>query len=163
MDFPKPEIVNYPVTVQYIDIYYAIWGNNIAGLKEYSTGKKPICVEGGQVKVPRGIIKLQKYLFVTDDIIFVNGIPSFISINRKIIFTLVNHLTDSKSNTVFKSLKKIYIYYTKPGLRIITLHGDGEFAPLQALIHNMTGRPLVNLESASERVPDINRKIQVAK
>ena len=119
------------MTVQYIDISYEIWDKNIVDLKGNTTVKKQIHVVGNLVKVPREIIKLHKDVFVTADIIFVNGIPFFILLSRNIIFTMVNHLTDSKSNTLFKSPKWIYMYYIKRGFIITTLHVDGEFVKLQ--------------------------------
>ena len=39
------------------------------------------------------------------DILFVNGIPFFISFSRNIIFAVANHLTDRKYNTIFKAFK----------------------------------------------------------
>ena len=49
------------------------------------------------------------------------------------------------------------MYYLKYGLQLKTLHVDGEFAPLQALIQEMPGGTRVNLESASELFPDRER------
>ena len=42
----------------------------------------------------------------------------------------------------------------------MTVHADGEFAPLQALIHDMPGGPMVNLASANEHVPEIERRLK---
>ena len=36
----------------------------------------------------------------------------------------------------------------------MTVHADGEFAPLQALIHDMPGGPMVNLASAQSTISD---------
>ena len=51
------------------------------------------------------------------------------------------------------------MYYMNRGFRITTLHMDGEFSLLHALIHEMPGGPIVNLASASEHVTDIERQI----
>ena len=67
----------------------------------------------------------------------------------------MSHLDDIKAITLFKSFKEMYMYYLKRGFQITTLHVDGEFAALQALIHKVPDWPRVNLESASENVPDI--------
>ena len=42
------------------------------------------------------------------------------------------------------------MYYLKHGFKIITLHVNGEFEPLQALIQAMPWSPRVNLASASK-------------
>ena len=73
--FQINKIIYYAVTVQYIDISYEIWDKNIVDLKGNTTVKKQIHVVGDLVKVPRELIKLHKDVFVTADIIFVNGIP----------------------------------------------------------------------------------------
>ena len=78
---------------------------------------------------------------MTADILFVNVILIFISISFKIIFTAVNHLPYSKSNTIFKAFNEIYMYYIKRGFLITIPRVDIEFVPLQALIHNMPGVP----------------------
>ena len=64
------------------------------------------------------------------DMLFVNGIPFFITISRKIIFTAGNHIDKRKVETIFKAFKEIYSYYMKCGLLITTLHANGAFAPL---------------------------------
>ena len=55
------------------------------------------------------------------------------------------------------------MYDLKHGFQITTLHVDGEFAPLQALIKEIPGGVRVNLESASEHVTDIYRRILSSK
>ena len=47
------------------------------------------------------------------------------------------------------------MYYFKSGFPITTLHVDGEFAQLQALIHDIPGGERFNLASASEHVTEI--------
>jgi hypothetical protein len=43
------------------------------------------------------------------------------------------------------------------------VHADGDFAPLKTLIKAMPGGPMVNLASANENVPKIERRIRVVK
>ena len=47
------------------------------------------------------------------------------------------------------------MYYLKRGFQITTLHVNGNFAPLQALIQEIPGWDRFNLASASENVPEI--------
>ena len=47
------------------------------------------------------------------------------------------------------------MYYLKLGFQTTTIHVDGEFVPLQALIQEMPGVHRFNLASASEHVPEI--------
>jgi hypothetical protein len=91
------------------------------------------------------------------DIFFVNKIPFFLC------FTAVNHLADRTVKTIFKAYEEIHKFYLNRGFHITTLLVDGVFAPLQVLIQSMTGGPRVNLTSASEHIPEIERRIRVVK
>ena len=106
---------------------------------------------------------LHKEVYLTVDIFFVNTIPFFLSLSRKISFTAVNHLANRKVPNVFKAFKEIYVYYMQRGFRITTVSADGEFAPLKSLIEMLPGGPRVNLTSANEHVPEIERRIRVVK
>ena len=52
--------------------------------------------------------------------------------------------------------------YIKCGFITKTLHVDGEFLPLQSLIHGIPRSPQVNLASDNEHVPEIMRRILVS-
>ena len=76
-------------------------------LKGEPTRNKPIHVVGDIVIIPKELIKIHKDIFMTEDIFFINGIPLFIFMSSNIIFTVVRHLSDRKSNTIFKAFKEI--------------------------------------------------------
>ena len=68
------------------------------------------------------------------DILFVNTIPFFLTLNRKFCFTMVHHIVDRRVKTIYTTFNEVCIYYRKWEFRIINLHTDGEFAPLHAMI-----------------------------
>jgi hypothetical protein len=111
------------------------------------------------VKVPMEIMKLHKEVFLTTDIFFVNKIPFFLTLSRKICFTAVNHLADRTVPHIFKAFKEMYQYYLQRGFHIKTKHADGQFAPLKSLIESLPGGPMVNLASANEHLPEIEQRI----
>jgi hypothetical protein len=100
---------------------------------------------------------------MTADIFFVNKIPFFLTLSRKISFTAVNHLADRTTKTIYQAYEEIHKFYLNRGFHITTLHVDNEFAPLQVMIQSMPGGPRVNLTSANEHVPEIERRIRVVK
>ena len=63
------------MTVQDIDISHAIWGKIIVDLKGKINKKKNIYVAGDIVKIPKELVKLHKEIFMTADILLVNGMP----------------------------------------------------------------------------------------
>jgi hypothetical protein len=158
------QIKDNPVTVQDIEVAISIWGKNISALKGETTRKKSIPVARDYVKVPTELLKLHKEVFLTADIYFVNIIPFFLTLSRKICITAVNHLASRTVPTIFKAFKEIYQYYLQQGFCITVLHADGDFAPLKTLIETMPSRPIiVNLASAYEHVLEIERRIRVMK
>jgi hypothetical protein len=152
-----------PVTVQDIDVARKIWGKNIAALKGKTTRSKSIPVATDYVKVPMELMKLHTEVFLTTYIFFFNKIPFFLTLSRNICLTAVNHLADRTVPHIFKAFKDMYQYYFQRGFHIKTVHADGEFAPLRPLIESMPGGPMVNLASANENLPEIERRIRVVK
>jgi hypothetical protein len=157
------QIKDCPVTVQHIDVPLNIWGKKIAALKGKTTRRKTIPVDRDYVKVTLELLRLHEEVFLTTDIFFVNKNPSFLTLSRKITFTAVNHLADRTVPQIFKDFKDIYQYYLQRGFHITVVHADGEFAPLKPLIESIPGGPVVNLASANEHVPEIERQIRVVK
>jgi hypothetical protein len=147
------------------DIYVATnsWGKNITVLKGKTNWSKPHPVARDYVKVPNELLKLHKEVLLTTDIFFVNNIPFFLTLSRKIVFTAVNHLTDRTVPQKFNDFKEMYQYYLHRGFHITTVHADGECAPLKTLTEAMPGGPMVNSASANEHVPEFERRIQVVK
>jgi hypothetical protein len=151
------------VTIQDIDVATKILGKNIAALKGNTTRSKTHPVARDYVKVPKELLKLHKEVFLTTDIFFVKNIPFFLTLSRKICVTAVNHLADRTVTQIFKAFEEMHQYYLQRGFHIMTVHADGEFTPLKTLIEAMPGGPMVNLVSANEHVPEIERRIRVVK
>jgi hypothetical protein len=101
----RNQIKDCPVTIQDIDFATKIWGKNIAALKGKTTLSKTYPVARDYVKVPKELLKLHKEVFLTTDIFFVNKIPFFLTLSRKICFTAVNHLADRTVPQIFKAFK----------------------------------------------------------
>jgi hypothetical protein len=84
------------------------------------------------MKIPKEILNLHGGVFLTLDIFFVNKIPFLLTLSRKICYTTVQHLGGRTVSEIFQSFKAVYQHYIRRGFRIITVHADGEFAPLAA-------------------------------
>lgn len=82
------------------------------------------------MKIPTKLLNLYKEVFLTANIFFVNKIPFFLTLRRKICFTAVNHLATRTVPEIFKAFKNIYTYYLQRGFRITVVHINGEFVPL---------------------------------
>jgi hypothetical protein len=151
------------VTVQDINVALKIWGKHIAALKGKTTRRKTITSGRDYVKVPLELMKIHKEVFLTTDIFFVNKNPFFLTLIRKITFTAINHLADRTVPQILKAFKEIYQYYLQRVFHITVVHADSEFAPLKPLIESILGGPVINLASANEHVPEIERRLRVVK
>jgi len=79
------------------------------------------------------------------------------------MFTAVYHLANRKITSIFKAFMDIYKYYYIRGFKITTISADGEFAALNELVTGIPSAPTLNLTSATEHVPEIERRIWVIK
>ena len=82
---------------------HEIWGKDISALKGKTTRSKPTHVAGDLVKITREYKLLQKSVFITADIFFVNGAPFFITLSLKIYFLGISHLPGRKIQNIFQA------------------------------------------------------------
>ena len=85
------QIKNCEVSVWNIDTAQYIWGKDISALKGKTSRCKPTVVASDCIKIPKNIDNIKKTVFFTAEIFFVNIIPFFISLSRKIDFTGMSH------------------------------------------------------------------------
>ena len=64
-------------------------------------------VDGFKLKVPTEYLKVGKKIYLTYDVFFVNKIPFFITLSRKIDFTVTAHLKDQKIKTTFLAFLEV--------------------------------------------------------
>ena len=76
------------------------------------------------VKVPKELMKLHKDIYLTEDIFFVNKIPFFLTLSRRIMFTAVHYLANRTVPQIFNAFKEIFTYYLQHGFRITTIGMD---------------------------------------
>ena len=153
-----------PVRTRDVDVALKIYGPSVALLKGKTVRQTAPVVRQDVVQVPKEIRMLHKRVTLSIDIFFVNGIPYFATLSMKICFLSVTHLPNRKIPTIFKALKAMHNYYLQRGFQIVFIKGDGEFKPLKDLIESeLYGGPTLNLTSAKEHEPTIERKTRVIK
>ena len=113
--------------------------------------------------MPTKYLKLSKEVYLTCDVLFVNKIPFFITLSRKIDFTETAHLKDLKIKTIFLAFLAVYKFYLRGVFRIKIIHVDNEFGPMKPLINKLNVGPTINLAAANEHVPEIERRIRLLK
>ena len=140
-----------------------IWGDHPASLKGKTVQQKPDAVQVDMVEIPCKIRDLHRIVAISFDIFFINKIPFFLTLSRDICFSTVMHLANRKISTIFTAFKSIFTYYLQKGFQIMTITADNEFAPIAELLYDLPGAPTLNLTSANEHEPYIERRIRVIK
>ncbi len=156
-------IKDCPVTVKDMGTGIKVWGPSIAMLKGKIVRTMPPVVRQDVIEISKEIRELHKDVTLTIDIFFVNKIPFFTTYSLVICFLSVMHLSNRKALTIFNALKSMCGYYLQQGFQIVFIKGDGESALLDAWMATVYGAPKLNLGSANEHVPEIERKIRVIK
>ena len=72
------------------------------------------------------------------DTFCLNKIPLLITLSRKIDLTAKSHFPTQKSRDIFKIFLCIYVFSLTHGFIIMTVHADGESAPVSERIEEMT-------------------------
>ncbi len=78
------------------------------------------------------------------DIFYVNKIPFFLTLSRKICFSTVTHLANQKVSTIIAAFKAIFMYYLQKGFQIMTVMAENKFALLTELMYELPGAPTLN-------------------
>ena len=86
------------------------------------------------IRVTKEILKLNKDVFLTMDIILVKKIPLLITLIHTIDLTDTSHLPTHKDRDLLNSFCHIFVFYLKLGFKITKVHADGECAPVRELI-----------------------------
>ena len=83
------------------------------------------------------------------DILFVSKIQLLITFSRKIDFTDTIQFPKQIIRYIFKAFWSIYVFYLKFGIKIMVVHDDVKFAPVQELIVVMSSGLVFNLTSSN--------------
>ena len=153
------QVQECPVTAEDAGVAQQVWGQSVASLKGKTTRQTPPAVQTDMIEVLTEIRNLHRFVTLSIDVFFVNKVPFFITLSRKICFSTVTHLANRKIPTIFAALKSIFMYYLQKGFQIMTITADNEFAPLAELLYELPGAPALNLTSANEHEPYVERRI----
>ena len=158
----KKMIMKCPVTIEDVRRDEKINGPSIQALKVKTIRTKPSpVVASDYVAVPHAIFEENRNVTLSVDVMFVNRIPFLTSINRHFKFTTAETLHNRTTSQLVQCVTNVKALYTKRGFNVTTSLMDGEFVPMRTALLNM-GVSL-NIASASEHVPEIERHHRVIK
>jgi hypothetical protein len=150
-----------PVTRRDIAIADAIFGPDKGSLQGKTVRGKPTRVETTLTDIPAHIMEHYRDLTLGGDIMFVNGIPFFMTISRNIKFGTAEMLKTQHNKTILAAIKQVKSVYMKRGFKIKHMLMDGQFESLRADIADL--QITLNTVANDEHVPEIERRIRTVK
>ena len=91
-------IANHPRTPQKISLSHQLFGENLAGLRGNTVQNKTKQMRIDFVQIPRDLIKLNKYMMLTVDIMFVNILAFVIKYGRGITLIMAEFIPNQMAN-----------------------------------------------------------------
>ena len=150
---------NCPITHNDIVNAHNIYGPDLANIRGKTTRRKPEHVHADIVDIPQQILNNQKYVTLTADVMFVNGVPFLVSSSKNINLTTIEHVPSRTADKLGFLLHRIMKVYARAGFTVRTILMDNEFEKVKDYVHQAT----LNTTAAAEHVGDIERRIRVVK
>ena len=111
-ELSKVVSINFGVTncpVNPIDVANAdvIYGPNLGGVRAKTVRHKPERVHGETLSIPNDFYQLHRFVTLTADVMFVNGISFLTTLSRKIKLRTVGHVQTRTAALLNNALNKV--------------------------------------------------------
>eukprot|EP00804_Cyclotella_cryptica_P023430 CCRYP_020847-RA/>CCRYP_020847-RA protein AED:0.40 eAED:-0.81 QI:0/-1/0/1/-1/1/1/0/516 len=148
-----------PIDVADLRNAHAIFGPDLAGLRGRTVRHRPERVTTEIVAIPRDFVRLHKFVTLTADIMFVNGIPFLLMWSRGIQLITVEFLPRRTAKIIVEKLTRVLQMYHRAGFVVQTALMDKEFDAVADQCQTVA----INTTAANEHVPEIERAIRLVK
>ena len=141
--------------VRAVDIY----GKSVPNIKGETTKRK---AEHHPTHVPveiAHILKLHKDVTLCIDVFWVQGIPFYHSISRKIDFRTCSHLTRSRKNDLLEATMETKELYENRMFKVVDIHADKQF---ECIKHDVPGTH-IEITAPDDHVHEAERSIRTMK
>ncbi len=153
------QLKNCSISVDDISNASSIYGKARPNLRGSTTRTKPTRVTPTVVSVPRDFYKLHRFVTLSADVMFVNGLPFLTTVSENIEFLTAEFLPNRKATTLCSTLKKVMTLYGRNGFVVRVVHMDNEFGPLKEELPNVE----IELTAKGEHVCPIERQHRTIK
>eukprot|EP00804_Cyclotella_cryptica_P002560 CCRYP_010401-RA/>CCRYP_010401-RA protein AED:0.15 eAED:0.13 QI:0/0/0/0.5/1/1/8/0/1350 len=150
---------NCTITRQDITNTNALFGQHRKGMRGKTVRRTPERTEPAFVAIPKDYYELHKFVTLTADVMFVNGIPLFTTLSRDLRMFTAEHLPSRTAKQLSGSLNKVLNIYRRGGFTVRVVLMDMEFEPLADVFDLVT----INKTAAREHVGEIERGIRSIK
>ena len=150
-------VKNFNLTLQDIANANALFGPDRGSLKGKTVRQRPGKVRPEYLSIPRDLYERIKNVTLTADVMFVNGLPFFVTMSRDIKMVSVEFLPSRTAEQLRSSITKVIYIYRRGGYMVRTCLMDMEFEPLVNCIDEV----IVNTTAAREDIGEIECGIRV--
>lgn len=109
------QLPNIPITRQDILAAEHILGPDVGSLQGKTVRKASHPVDTKYLTIPPTIMNQYKSVTLTGDVMFINRIPFFVTVSRKIKFSTAEMVRNTKGQTLFIAIKQVISIYKKRG------------------------------------------------
>ena len=154
-------IPNSPFTSHDVRRAEQIYGPDLGNLKGKTTRRNPPTVDQVMQYCPDTIIDQYGNVMLSADIMYVNGIPFFVTQSRHIHFGTMDVLPSLQANDIGAALRCVVNIYARGGFQVTMALMDGAFTGLHDVCNQL--QVTLNTTSRDKHVGDIERYICVVK
>jgi hypothetical protein len=151
-----------PVVEEDIILAEKIFGKDIAVLKGKTTRRKPNIVIHDTVTIPSELKMAQQHVTLCIDTFYVNQMPFFHTNSKNIMYQTTQWLPNWEVSSYIKALEVVFQIYHRAGFKITYICADQEFEQVLLPLRDEFDFNM-NLVSAQEHVPTVERSIRVVK
>ena len=155
-------IRNCPVTTEDVNLAEEIFGPDISTLKGRSTRPSPTTVVDDLIEIPEELKKKNRFVDLAIDIILINRVILFTSIDRSVKYRTVVPLDSHKKEELYRGLDQVVRIYNNAGFTIRRIHCDNEFKSIMDPVADEMDI-IMNYANPDMHVPDIERNNRVIK
>jgi hypothetical protein len=148
-------IKNCPIKPKHITNACSIFGPSIAGVRGKTVCHKPEQVEVEPRRIPDDFHRLHRFVVITADVMFINGIAFLTTLSPKLRLGTVEQLPLCTATQLSNSLTKIVRLYARTGFIIRVIMMDQEFDKVKDACKMVE----INTTTAHEHVGKIKRFI----
>jgi hypothetical protein len=152
-------IKNCPIKPKHITNACSIFGPSIAGVRRKTVRCKPEQVEAEPGRIPDDFHCLLRFVVITADVIFVNGIAFLTTLSQKLQLSTVKQLPLRTVTQLSNSLTKIVRLYARAGFIVCVIMMDQEFNKVEDACNMVE----INTTAAREHVGKIKCFIRTIK
>ncbi|KAL7504016.1 hypothetical protein ACHAXN_001720, partial [Cyclotella atomus] len=155
----QPNIANMPFNSSDFANSKAVFGPDRPAIRSKTTRKPSSKVRPRVVKIPMQLYERLKEVILTADVMFVNGLPFFITLSRGIKLITTEFTPSRTADKLYKALLKVCRFYRRHGFLVVTTLMDMEFKK----VDDISDECVINTTAAREHVTDIERCIRFVK